>query len=101
MFTKRAGEPEHNHKLDVCGAGTGQTIDTSDGHPHTHEIKDWVVSAYERDDMPKHDHDIAKDGLVGFNDTEDLPRVEIEDRTPIKFKIEVEIPVERAGASKK
>lgn len=62
MFTKKSGEPEHNHRMEVDGNGTGETIDTSCGMPHTHQIKDWKVEK-----VHGHDHPISADYIQGMN----------------------------------
>ena len=61
MFTKKDGEPEHNHRLEVDGSGTGETIDTSLGMPHTHKVKDWVVEK----STDGHTHGVSSDYIKG------------------------------------
>lgn len=62
MFTNKSGDPEHNHRMEVDGNGTGETIDTSAGMPHTHEIKDWAVSKGKDD----HTHGVSADYIQGM-----------------------------------
>ena len=60
MFTKKAGDPEHNHRIEVDGDGTGETIDTSCGVPHTHKLTNWSV-----EEVSGHTHAISSDLIRG------------------------------------
>ena len=97
MFTKPAGETEHVHKMEVDGEGTGCTVSTSKGLPHTHEIKNWKV-----EEVDGHTHPVSTDYVkgTGVYGNGDEPII-IEDRTSvkdaIKEKTEVHINVTVGG----
>ena len=63
MFTTKAGKLEHNHMVDVDGQGSGHTIDTSYGPPHTHEITNWIVSKNKVGGEP-HIHEVVNEHLA-------------------------------------
>ena len=77
MFSEKAGEPAHNHKVEVDGAGTGVTVSVSAGAVHTHDIKDWVMSPSEgmHDRGDDHIHKIEHASVAGY-DMQDIPKVE-------------------------
>lgn len=57
MFTSKAGEHEHNHRVDIDGQGDGKTIDTSYGVPHTHQVKNYKVLPVEGA-LDTHTHEV-------------------------------------------
>jgi hypothetical protein len=77
MFSEKAGEPEHNHKVEVDGEGTGQTISTSDGPVHTHKIENWVMAPSKgmKDRGDEHVHHIDHQSVAGY-DMQNIPKVD-------------------------
>lgn len=86
MFTTKAGETPHTHKVELDGQGTGQTIDTSDGPLHTHKIENYVVAEA---NLAKdgHTHDVDVDGVKVWRNG-DTPKVSSDDDKSIKDKLE-------------
>lgn len=58
MFTKKTND--HNHRMEVDGQGTGETLDTSKGLPHTHKIDNWKV-----EEKNGHTHAVSSDYIQG------------------------------------
>lgn len=108
MFTEKSGKPIHNHRYDVDGNGTGETIDTLGASVHVHEIKDWVVQPGGEDE---HTHEIPdenkdRNAVVVDETKKDEPETGYQDREPIKpkpdkkdkdpeaaIKVTIEVPV--------
>ena len=89
MFTKKAGDPEHVHQMEVDGEGTGETISTSVGVPHTHKIDNWTV-----EEKDGHTHAVSSDYVKGtevYGNGDEA--VIIERGESVSKKIEVEVKV--------
>ena len=93
MFTSK--DNEHNHQLAIDGQGTGKTIDTSYGVPHTHEVKDYVV-----EEVKDHIHTIeeaSKENVLGEDDGKgpkfEVPEVATTEENIEKHRLKVEVTV--------
>lgn len=86
MFTTTDGEPKHNHKVEPDGNGTGETLDTSEGPKHTHEIKEYRVMPGGDDE---HTHELETETDKSYMEETDKkqPRVEAVERKPMKDAI--------------
>jgi hypothetical protein len=86
MFTTTDGDPEHNHKVEPDGNGTGETLDTSEGPKHTHEVKDYKV-APGGEDQHTHELETELDKSYMEETSKKQPRVEAVERKPMKDAI--------------
>ena len=67
MFTSKDGNPEHTHQVEVDGNGNGETVDTSDGPVHDHEIKNYKALAGGED---SHTHTVESENAIVKGDDE-------------------------------
>lgn len=94
LFTSK--DEKHNHRIEMDGQGTGTTIDTSYGVPHTHKIKDYVV-----EEKDGHTHTVSqpkKEDILGENKDNNQPVVsdmehESTEENIEKHKLQIEIKV--------
>lgn len=78
MFTIK-DETGHSHKVNIDGAGNGETQMTDKGVPHTHEIIDFIVQ-----EKLDHTHELDKDVIktTSIYKEGDPPKVTHEDNSP-------------------
>lgn len=109
MWTKKAGDDyPHKHRCELDGEGTGVTVHTSHGPPHTHDVENYKLAEAEG-----HTHEL-QDGsseIRGYTnsgeakvETDDKPgaksiadklakkMAEESDRQMIKIEVEVQVP---------
>jgi hypothetical protein len=95
MFTTKDGKRPHTHQAEVDGNGEGETIDTSDGPKHRHDIYDFKVEPGGDDE---HTHELVTEEAEAFSESPKAsPKVITEDRRSIKEAIDKHVTPDKKG----